>query len=344
MRELQNVDRQIRKATEGEGDRGHQKARAPLRKVWQSLKHVVWQQVNNPIVLKELRGRMRGWRAAIVLSAHLVILGCFASLIYFTVAQSASSSGTGIGKTMGQALFYSTYVLLLVVVVFLSPAFTAGAISSERERRTLDLLITTLLPAHSIVLGKLMSALAYIVLIILAALPVQSLAFMFGGITLPEMLIGTLVLLVTALIAGSVGIFVSSLMKSSIASTVITYAVVLLVSVGVPAVVGILFGLINVVVFATVDALGWIVEIALIYTAGLLICTNPFATVIATKVIEQEQDTLFFFLTHVYSAGSPGTSIPVPLVSPWLVYVPFYVAVSALLILATILIIRRKRG
>ena len=50
---------------------------------------------NNPIVIKELRGRMRGWRAAAVLTVQLVVLSCFASLIYFTVVQGADSSSRG---------------------------------------------------------------------------------------------------------------------------------------------------------------------------------------------------------------------------------------------------------
>ena len=137
------------------------------RRLLRFIHRIAYQTWNNPIVLKELRGRMRGWRAATVLIIHLTMLGCFASFIYFVVAESTSSSGgAGVGQTMGQTLFYSTYLMLLVLVVFLSPAFTAGAISGERERKTIDLLITTLLPAHSLVLGKLISALAYVVLLI----------------------------------------------------------------------------------------------------------------------------------------------------------------------------------
>lgn len=285
---------------------------------------------------------MRGWRAAVVLIIHLTTLGCFASFIYFVVAESASSSGgAGVGQTMGQTLFYSTYLMLLVLVVFLSPAFTAGAISGERERKTIDLLITTLLPTHSLVLGKLISALAYIVLLILAALPIQSLAFMFGGIILSEMVIGTLLLLVTALIVGSVGILVSSIVKSSIASTVLTYAVILLTSMGMPIIVGIILGFLGVLLEAVLDNLSWLWQTILLYLGGFLICTNPFATVFTTKMIEESEDTFFFFTTNV-SGG--GISYNVPLVSPWIVYTLFYTGLSAVLILISVLVIRRKRG
>jgi len=298
---------------------------------------------SNPIVLKELRGRMRGWRAVVILVAQLVLLSCFASLLYFSVAEGASSTSSGtIGQIMGQTLFYSTYMLLLVLVVFLSPAFTAGTISGERERRTLDLLITTLLPARSLVLGKLISALAYVVLLILVALPIQSLALMFGGVIFAEMLIGTLLLLVTALVAGSIGVFISSLMKSSIASTVLTYAAILVYTIGLPIVALIVLLFLAAIFEPVINNLDWMMQALLIYIGGFLLCTNPFAVAVTTKLLEDSEGTLLFFtLPLTRPLGKPYL---IPLVSPWVVYVLLYTAVSALLIVSSILILKRKRG
>lgn len=313
--------------------------RGRLLRFMQRIAYLTW---NNPIVLKELRVRMRGWRAATVLIVHLTTLGCFASFIYFVVSESASFSGSvGAGQTMGQTLFYSTYLMLLVLVVFLSPAFTAGAISGEREKKTIDLLITTLLPEHALVVGKLISALAYVVLLILAALPIQSLAFMFGGVVLSEMVIGTILLLVTALIVGAVGILVSSIIRSSIASTVLTYAVILMSTLGIPIMIGIVLGFLGVLFETMLNNLSWLWQSILLYTGGFLLCTNPFATAVVTKLIEESENTLFFFTVNI-SGGS--ISFNAPLVSPWIVYTLLYTALSGVLILISILVIRRKRG
>jgi ABC-type transport system involved in multi-copper enzyme maturation permease subunit len=322
-------------------------AEAPVRSTssqppgkWRRTFSQVW---SNPIVLKELRGRMRGWRAVVVLTVYLAVLSCFTGAMYFTVAQSAQSmGGATVSHRMGQTLFYSTYVLLLTLVVLLSPAFTAGAISGERERKTLDLLITTLLPTHSLVLGKLISALAYIVLLIVAALPILSLGLTFGGIILSEVFIGTLLLLVTAMLAGSIGILVSSIMRSSIASTVITYAVILLTSLGLPIVIFVMLSLFGFAFDPLLDDLSWIVQAILLYAAGFLISTNPFATAIAAKLIEQQENTLFYFTVQVFDTN--GTAYTLPLVSPWIVYVLLAIALSALLILISILTLQRKRG
>jgi ABC-2 type transport system permease protein len=300
-------------------------------------------RLRNPIVLKELRGRMRGWRAAVVLTVQLVVISCFASLIYVTVSESAQTmNGAAIGQTMGQALFYSTYMLLLLLVIFLSPGFTAGTLSGERERKTLDLLITTLLPTRSLVLGKLASALAYIVLVILAALPIQSLAMMFGGVILSEMLVGTLILLVTALIAGSVGMFISSLMRSSIASTVLTYATILLFTIGLPMLLSMVAGFGAILVEEMLANVQWGLLVVLVYIGGFLLCTNPFAVAVATKLVEDEKNTLFFFTAQI--SDPQGNAHTIPLVSPWIVYVLFCTLASAVLIVASILVLKRKRG
>ena len=311
------------------------------------MRRLAYQTWNNPIAIKELRGRMRGWRAATVLIVHLAALSCLASFIYFLVAESASGistygGGGQVGQTMGQTLFYGTYMLQLAIVVFLSPSFTAGTISGERERKTIDLLIVTLLPRHSLVVGKLISALAYVVLLILAALPIQSLAFMFGGVVLSELAIGTLLLLVTALIAGTVGIFISSWMRSSIASTVLSYATVLAAMLGLPVLVGMAVSILSAVANQALDRLSWAGQAALVYAGGLLLCTNPFATAVMTKVVQDEYDSFFFFTIQV--RGSSGPAHTIPLISPWVVYILLHVVFSALLILFSTLIIRHKRG
>ncbi|MBK8024641.1 MAG: hypothetical protein IPK19_25260 [Chloroflexi bacterium] len=62
-------------------------------------------------------------------------------------------------------LFFGIVGIELILILFIAPAFTAGAITGERERQTYDLLQTTLLSKATFVIGKLESALGYIVLL-----------------------------------------------------------------------------------------------------------------------------------------------------------------------------------
>lgn len=228
----------------------------------------------------------------------------------------------------------------LFLVCFIAPAFTAGAISGEREKRTYDLLVTTLLPARSIVLGKLISALAYVVLLILAAVPLESLAFMLGGVAPEEVVIASIVLLVTALVYGSIGIFYSSLARSSILSTVLTYATALLTTLGLPIVAFLLVPVFSAGIDTIFNDPPWTTLMLLIYFFGFLACTNPPITVILTEVLITEGKPLFFFTEQLDSQHT------ILLASPWLVYTVFYLVVSVVLILLSIRLIEpvRRKG
>jgi ABC-2 type transport system permease protein len=94
---------------------------------------------------KELRGRMRGRRAFVVLTFYLLLLSLFAWGIYQfqrQITQQAfdpfSGSGVPISAVVGQAIFSGLLVLETLLVLVLAPAMTAGAISMEREKQTLS--------------------------------------------------------------------------------------------------------------------------------------------------------------------------------------------------------------
>jgi len=188
--------------------------------------------------LKELRGRMRGRRAFTIVTLYLALLAAFAWAViqiqrpsadpfayyadaYPGLAQAARSA------QIGQTLFAALLILLTTLVVFLAPAFTAGAISQERERQTFELLAATPLPATGIVLGKLLSALVYLFLLILASVPLMSFVFTFGGVAVDDVVRAYVLLIATALGLGALGLFMSALIRRSGAATILTYLTVL---------------------------------------------------------------------------------------------------------------------
>ena len=130
---------------------------------------------------KELRGRMRGRRAFIFLTFYLVVLAGFAWMMEL-IQEQRVNVGFGNGSffaaaQIGREVFIGLLMFQTLLVVFLAPAFTAGAISLEREKQTLDLLATTPICSLAIVLGKLASALTYVFLLILASIPLTALVF-----------------------------------------------------------------------------------------------------------------------------------------------------------------------
>ena len=186
--------------------------------------------MDNPIIAKELKGRMRGRQGFIMLGSYITLISFFIVLIYIFLAVdgSISNGDPSFLQTMGKIIFSTVVLLELLMLGFIGPALTAGAISSEREHKTIDLLRTSLLSAPALVFGKLSSAVVFLLLLIFTAIPVESLAFFLGGVGMAEMIISTLLLVVTAIFFCTLGLFFSSFLKRTLISTVFSYASILL--------------------------------------------------------------------------------------------------------------------
>lgn len=140
----------------------------------------------NPVLVKELRGRMRGPRAFLFLTGVLVLLGLVSYGLFQLVTPRYSGfnpGGAAAGAMIGQSVFVSLAFLTLVLVCAIAPSLTAGVISGEHQRKTFDLLMATPLAPFTVLSGKLLAALSYIALVLLAAIPMTSLAYVFGGVT-----------------------------------------------------------------------------------------------------------------------------------------------------------------
>lgn len=184
---------------------------------------------------KELRGRMRGRRAFVVVTVYLALLALFGWMVYLMNERTVGAYlGTAAfaSAQIGREIFKSLLLLETVLVVFLAPAFTAGAISLEREKQTLDLLAATPISSLAIVVGKLASALAYVFLLIVSSIPLMAIVFVFGGVAPDDVARGYLVLATTAVGLGSIGLLVSALARRTQAATVLTYFMVFALTAG----------------------------------------------------------------------------------------------------------------
>lgn len=79
--------------------------------------------------------------------------------------------------------FFAAFIAVqLAAVLLFTPAVTAGAVAEEKERRTLDDLLTTDLSGREIIFGKLAARTANLVLLVLTGLPVLALVQLWGGV------------------------------------------------------------------------------------------------------------------------------------------------------------------
>jgi ABC-type transport system involved in multi-copper enzyme maturation permease subunit len=193
----------------------------------------------NPVIGRELTERMRGLRSFVAITIFVLILALTVFLVFEGVAGSGYdfdlTARTGIGRTV----FEATILLMTALVLFFVPGLTAGAIAGERERQTLATLQVTMLPTRSILLGKIAAALIFLMLMMVAALPVLAVSYLLGGIRLADIATGLLAVVVVSVLMAAMVVAVSSFAKRVQTATLLAYGFSALVCVIGPLVYGI---------------------------------------------------------------------------------------------------------
>lgn len=181
-----------------------------------------------PVLMKEMRTRMRGVRAPVLVltSAGIAILIgiILLSTANFSSTMDPNQNAEAIAAT-GRLLFTWMVGVEAVLAALMAPALTSGAISIEYERQTIELLLLTRLSSANIVLGKLFSSLSFLAVVLVAALPVTAIAFVFDGISPLQLLLSQLLITATILCFGAFGLCCSALFHRTTTATVIAYTV-----------------------------------------------------------------------------------------------------------------------
>ena len=129
--------------------------------------------------------------------------------------------------------YYVSYVITFNLLV--GPVFSAGSITQERERQTLNLLLTTLLTPGKIVFAKLMAALR--VSTVLTFLLTEQLLLAY--LLIPELrdrawtlVVFLLIIATTCLATSTIGLLCSALSRRTSVAMIVTYMVLLILFVG----------------------------------------------------------------------------------------------------------------
>jgi len=292
--------------------------------------------VDNPLIVKDAVSRMRSWRAPVILTIYLGLLGAFgyASFVTATVIQTSQHAGSA---QIGATVFASLAFIQLSLVSLFAPALAAGAISGERERQTFDVLLVSRMSAMGIVLGKLVASVAFMLLLILSALPLFAAVFLFGGIDFEQFLITQLLTVTTAVAIGAVSLFLSAVFRRTLPSTVVAYGVAFAGMIG-TLVAGLLF------TFALMvrGSAGGAAQAGGDYHP--LLFTNPFYAL--WVVLQYPNGTpmhvgrlfqLLFFVT-----GQPSTIGPT--LEPWQATVLIQVVLVALGVVGAVQLVQARRA
>jgi ABC-2 type transport system permease protein len=184
----------------------------------------------NPILIKEMRTRMRGKLAFFVLTSYVLVLSGVI-LLYFLGLRGSSAA------VFNSAGFWLTFVLMLVqmgLICLVAPTFSASAISSEREQETFDLLVASLARPWTIVIGKVGAALSYLLVILLGSMPVVALAYSLGGVALRDLAISYLLMLVACIAFCSLSFLWSCLIRRGVLAIMMSLVTVFFLVVALP--------------------------------------------------------------------------------------------------------------
>jgi ABC-type transport system involved in multi-copper enzyme maturation permease subunit len=282
----------------------------------------------NPVLIKELRGRMRGARAFVLLTIYLLILSAVTLLFYAAIAD-ASSSDLNSGRTIGRGLFLLIAGVALIEVCLITPTLTAGSIAGEKERQTYDLLVASLLSPWQIVWGKLGAALSFALLLILSIVPMMSLAFLFGGVSLIQVVIALVGLITTAVFYATIGIFWSAALRSTLGATSLALGSIIMMLLGIP-----FLALIFSLIFGRDLSPDWLNSAVFAYLAGAFLYTHPFIALQQTETQIAGGSSPFYTRITFGPDFGGRDSLLVP--SPWIAYLLLALFFSFILLLLSV--------
>lgn len=177
----------------------------------------------NPIMKKEM---MVGSRSIKMSFAIMGINGFLALIVLFVLGSNSVIGGmSGYDYSALSSLFPILGCVECAILSLVVPIITSGSVSGERERQTLDIMLTTPVSPFSIALGKLGSAMTVVMMYMITSIPVMAIAFILGGMSWWFLLGLFGMLLYLGIYVGSVGVFCSSVVKKSVMATILTIVI-----------------------------------------------------------------------------------------------------------------------
>lgn len=185
---------------------------------------------DNPVIVRDVRTRMRGKQAFLMMASYVLFLIIVMTIAYYTAWSSAMNRSmmTGqslvnldLGGTLFKTLVWTQTILLALIV----PSLTSGAISQELEKRTIEMLALTRLTPGKIVIGKHLAGIMYPLVLMICSLPLSGICVMLGGISPAEILVAYLALAAWGFLLAAIGLYWSSMFKRTASAALFSYAI-----------------------------------------------------------------------------------------------------------------------
>ncbi|GAB5403489.1 MAG: ABC transporter permease [Aureliella sp.] len=184
--------------------------------------------LENPVLQRELLANLRANRAFVLMLLYQVALATVLLVAYPSGQRIDLTTDDSAAVQLVDFFFLGQYILASLM----APTFASGTISGEKERKTYEMLLASPLRPWAIVLGKMIASLTHLVVLILASLPIITLALPLGGVSIYEVLGAYFWLLISVILFGSIGLACSCGFQRTSSSLVVSYLVILPLVIG----------------------------------------------------------------------------------------------------------------
>ena len=194
-----------------------------------------WVRLFGPVFFYEVVRNARRSRTYSMRCGYLLLLLLFLFIVVAPRVPSPSNNYRRNTRVETRAMaavaesFFATFMSVQFgLIVLLTPAYVAGAITEEKERKTLEYLLATDLDNREIVLGKLVARVGYLTLLLLTGLPVLSAVQFLGGVEPSLVFAGFAATAMTAASLAGMSILASVYSKRSRDAIIRTYLTIIL--------------------------------------------------------------------------------------------------------------------
>jgi ABC-type transport system involved in multi-copper enzyme maturation permease subunit len=183
-----------------------------------------------PILTKELRVASRRRRTYVLRFVYLAALTAFVAWAWvseFRWWNAPTPPGLLRMSLIGQWITARIILFQFIALPALTMLCLSTAITEEIQRRTLATLMTTPVTAFRIVLGKLLSQIFQVVLLLAISLPLMVVVRVFGGVPWEAVVIGLEVTLTTCILVGALTLLISTFFRRAYVAVLVTVLVFL---------------------------------------------------------------------------------------------------------------------
>ncbi len=177
--------------------------------------------INNPVILRELIERLRNRTSFLYLGIILIIGWITFLMIWHEYLEMYGNPIRWVRYS--REMFMVLNFVIGSAIALMVPLISASCINLEYEQKTWELLSTTPLSLMSILLGKFLSSVFYVWVMMLSMIPIYGLCLTMGGVSPQEIMFTLFLFMEIVIVVGLIGIFCSIRWKRITHSITATY-------------------------------------------------------------------------------------------------------------------------